>query len=29
MLQNVALQWQAVEVKGDKAIPIALLNNMP
>jgi len=29
MLQNIALQWQAVEVKGDKIVPIALLNNMP
>jgi hypothetical protein len=29
MLQNVALQWQAVKVKGDKAVLIALLNIMP
>jgi hypothetical protein len=29
MLQNVALQGQAVKVKGDKAVPFALLNIMP
>jgi hypothetical protein len=28
MLQNIVLQWQAVKVKGDKAVPIALLNFM-
>jgi hypothetical protein len=29
MLQNVALQEQAMKVKGDKAIPFSLLNIVP